>query len=114
MSRRWSNLSQAMAAYKPSATGISLSVRNLYSSVLQSSIDCGFGADQVKIIWRTASQAYLVGEISLAFESVIKELQSTSIFNASNLSWYSAASTRCTSRAGLCSDQNVGSSKSAR
>lgn len=85
MSRRWSNLSQAMAAYKPSATGISLSVRNLYSSVLQSSIDCGFGADQVKIIWRTASQAYSVGEISLTFEIVIKELQSTSIFNASNL-----------------------------
>ncbi|MFT0475641.1 hypothetical protein ACMSI6_17155 [Pseudomonas antarctica] len=85
MSRRWSDLNQAMTAYKPSGTGISLSVRKLYSCVQQSSIDCSFDADQVKIIWRTASEAYSVFEISRAFESLLKEVQSTSIFNASYL-----------------------------
>lgn len=81
MSRMWSDLNQAMAAYKPSGTGIPLSVRELYSCVQQSSIDCGFDADQVKIIWRTASQTYSDGEVLLAFEGVLKEVQSTSIFN---------------------------------
>ncbi|RVU51118.1 hypothetical protein DT385_03645 [Pseudomonas syringae] len=80
--RRRSDLKQAKAAYRQSGTGISLLIRDLYSCVQQSSIECGFDAEQVKIIWRTASQAYSAGEISLAFEGIFKELHSNHVNKA--------------------------------
>lgn len=83
--RRWSDLKEAKAAYRQSGTGISLLIRNLYSCVQQSSIECGFDAEQVKIIWRTASQTYSIGDISLAFEGVFKELHSNRTNNSNYL-----------------------------
>lgn len=56
--------------------------RELYAWVQQSSIECGFDSEQVRVIWRSASQAYSFDEISLAFAKIFKELRSTGAFSS--------------------------------
>ncbi|KAF1310548.1 hypothetical protein BLX42_13340 [Pseudomonas sp. SG-MS2] len=78
---RRTDISQAKSAYKPAGTGISLEVRNLYSSVLQSSLEHGFEIEQVNFIWRAASLVYSVKEISSLFEDRLETITSTVTFH---------------------------------
>lgn len=76
--KKWmrTDINQAKCAYKPTGTGIPLEVRSLYSKVQQSSLEHGFDIEQVNSIWRAASLAYSVKEISSMFEDTLKKFTS--------------------------------------
>lgn len=67
--------------YKSRGAGIPLSVRRAYYSVLRASMKCGFDAEQVQFIWRTASYAYGVNELSMIFANVLSKLHSTKTYH---------------------------------
>lgn len=77
--QKWNrtDITQAKNAFKPAGTGIPLEVRSLYSSVQQSSLEYGFDIEQVNLIWRAASLAYSVKEISSMFEFILEKSTST-------------------------------------
>ncbi|GAB1617421.1 hypothetical protein [Pseudomonas sp. NGC7] len=81
--KKWmrTDINQAKSAYKPTGTGIPLEVRSLYSKVQQSSLEHGFDIEQVHSIWRAASLAYSVKEISSMFEDALKKFTSRITFD---------------------------------
>lgn len=62
-------------------TGIPLSMRRAYYSVLQSSLECGFDVEQVNFIWQTASYAYTAGHLRMIFEEIVKDFHSTRMYH---------------------------------
>ncbi|WDU64987.1 hypothetical protein LRS56_11315 [Pseudomonas poae] len=77
--QKWkrTDVNQAKNAYKPAGTGIPLEVRSLYSRVQESSLEHGFDIEQVNLIWRAASLAYSVKDISSMFEVILEKFTST-------------------------------------
>ncbi|WP_282351921.1 hypothetical protein [Pseudomonas sp. PS01303] len=77
--QKWNrtDINQAKNAFKPAGTGIPLEVRRLYSSVQESSLEHGFDIEQVNLIWRAASLAYSVKDISSMFEVTLEKFTST-------------------------------------
>lgn len=77
--QKWkrTDINQAKNAYKPAGTGIPLEVRSLYSKVQESSLEHGFDIEQVNLIWRAASLAYSVKDISSMFEVILEKFTPT-------------------------------------
>ncbi|RMV01212.1 MULTISPECIES: hypothetical protein [Pseudomonas syringae group] len=67
--------------YKVAGIGIPLSMRRAYYNVLQTSLECGFDAEQVSFIWQTASYAYSAGRLRMMFEDIVKQFHSTKMYH---------------------------------
>ncbi|WP_259640626.1 hypothetical protein [Pseudomonas savastanoi] len=67
--------------YKVAGIGIPLSMRRAYYNVLQTSLECGFDAEQVSFIWQTASYTYSADQLRMMFKEIVKQFLSTKMFH---------------------------------
>lgn len=79
--RKVRKIRRAGPVYKAAGIGISRSARRVYYSVLQTSLECGFDAEQVSFIWHTASYAYSAGQLRMMFEEIVKRFHSTKVYH---------------------------------
>jgi len=78
--RKGKGILPADPVYKLGENEDSLSVRIAYYNVLQTSLECGFDAEQVNFIWQTASYAYPACQLRMMFEGIVKKFHSTKMY----------------------------------
>ncbi|WP_235375885.1 hypothetical protein [Pseudomonas fluorescens] len=79
--RKIRKVRRAGSVYKVAGTGISLSVRRAYYTVLNTSVECGFDAEQVSFIWQTASYAYSACQLRMMFEEIVGKFHSNAMYH---------------------------------
>lgn len=79
--RTWKGIRSADPVHKLAGSGVSLSVRIAYYNVLQTSLECGFDAEQVNFIWQTASYVYPAGQLRMMLEEIVKKFHSTKMYH---------------------------------
>jgi hypothetical protein len=60
--------------------GVPLSIRRAYLTVLQTSLECGFDAEQVGFIWQTASYSYPADLLRMMFEEIVSQFHSNTMY----------------------------------
>ncbi|MGN2407766.1 hypothetical protein [Pseudomonas viridiflava] len=79
--RKIRKVRRAGSVYKVAGTGISLSVRRAYYTVLNTSVECGFDPEQVSFIWQTASYAYSADQLRMMFEEIVGKFHSSAMYH---------------------------------